>query len=871
MGQISYDPHDQLIRQFIHRERTRPYKLFITNAAATYDPEQQPAYVQRGRCASCVSFGSMDCGLYDPRPGAEPGRLLIHGRHLYTGTFRRFARWDAYACGADIGKEFGYGRCRSFPFQGQIAMGHLSLTPGLKPGNYKDRYILDSRASNAYAHAVRTPPQTWNCAAYHLSLGRVLGTQYDMFVRFKLTLPADAVILEAKLWGRRFYDQDASCFLKAYLLDRDSMNAFSTVVGHADNPARSNVNGPARINCSEGSGNEYELPVEYDEGFEDSGYFIPHEIIGPIVAAFLQRPGYDPNGSYLGVALQTNETLNATNNNNVRTYCYHNDPPHGMILLIRWREASASEHGPASTPPRLKAYEHVQQLASPVPEGGTWPEERAGIDAGAVISPQYRGVYPNYWDQPLVAGKIPDQPWASSYRYVGLIPVDPLASWWSQEVHGDAPYPADAHNDFPLEDCETYEIPCYKREAPWRYRSRGDAFPSVRGGLPGIIGFSSAPAQHGMMPIYVYNTPCDPDTYAAIDESTWRLYRGQTQSKRYYWTADPQQRGWFVQYTAFIKAWFACDGDFLARCNPLQTPPDGDACQFRWTAWYQIEIRASFPRRADVNDEDFKAFVLTHKAAFGAIVTPRYSVCNDVLRQCAGIANALGDNIWPPEDCQNLCVDGVTFNNDTKYPPCKHEENAPSYWYLPDWNSDHVKSPLLGDRIPALPELGLYHETTMVRQLNAQGTSTEEDYGWAILFFQTNMPWLLSAEDGLPEVQNEIHTLTITNPNGCSGSPTAGGFRIGWGEDEKWWSLSIARNATAAQVKTAIEACDFIGSGNASVTGSAGGPWSVEYVGELAGKNMPQPELMQCDIRNGSNCHYSVEIATVQQGSGMGT
>lgn len=51
---------------------------------------------------------------------------------------------------------------------------------------------------------------------------------------------------------------------------------------------------------------------------------------------------------------------------------------------------------------------------------------------------------------------------------------------------------------------------------------------------------------------------------------------------------------------------------------------------------------------------------------------------------------------------------------------------------------------------------------------------------------------------------------------------------------------SIAAAATAAAVQTALEALSNIGEGNVTVTGSAGGPYTVTFKGDLANQNVAQ-------------------------------
>lgn len=50
---------------------------------------------------------------------------------------------------------------------------------------------------------------------------------------------------------------------------------------------------------------------------------------------------------------------------------------------------------------------------------------------------------------------------------------------------------------------------------------------------------------------------------------------------------------------------------------------------------------------------------------------------------------------------------------------------------------------------------------------------------------------------------------------------------------------AIAYNATAATVKSALEALATIGTGNVDVAGNAGGPYTVEFKGTFAKKDVP--------------------------------
>jgi len=69
------------------------------------------------------------------------------------------------------------------------------------------------------------------------------------------------------------------------------------------------------------------------------------------------------------------------------------------------------------------------------------------------------------------------------------------------------------------------------------------------------------------------------------------------------------------------------------------------------------------------------------------------------------------------------------------------------------------------------------------------------------------------------------HRVTVTDATGGTFTLTYGGAT----------TAAIAYNATAATLKTRLEALATIGAGNVVVTGNAGGPWTVTFGGTLAG------------------------------------
>ncbi len=79
------------------------------------------------------------------------------------------------------------------------------------------------------------------------------------------------------------------------------------------------------------------------------------------------------------------------------------------------------------------------------------------------------------------------------------------------------------------------------------------------------------------------------------------------------------------------------------------------------------------------------------------------------------------------------------------------------------------------------------------------------------------------------KANDEIQTVTIT------GAPTGGTFTLSYGGNT---TSALAYNATAAAVQTALQALASIGAGNALVSGSAGGPYTVRFTSTLGLSNV---------------------------------
>lgn len=102
---------------------------------------------------------------------------------------------------------------------------------------------------------------------------------------------------------------------------------------------------------------------------------------------------------------------------------------------------------------------------------------------------------------------------------------------------------------------------------------------------------------------------------------------------------------------------------------------------------------------------------------------------------------------------------------------------------------------------------------------------------------------------------NEVQTVTIT------GSPTGGTFTLTFNSQT---TAGIAYNATAATVRTALEALSNINPGDVTVTGSAGGPYTVTFGGQYLGDNTAQMTASAAGLTGGTS--PAVNVATTTGG-----
>ena len=100
---------------------------------------------------------------------------------------------------------------------------------------------------------------------------------------------------------------------------------------------------------------------------------------------------------------------------------------------------------------------------------------------------------------------------------------------------------------------------------------------------------------------------------------------------------------------------------------------------------------------------------------------------------------------------------------------------------------------------------------------------------------------------------NEVQTVTVT------GSPTGGTFTLTF---RGATTSGLAYNAAAATVQTALQGLSTIGSGNATVSGSAGGPYTVTFASALAATAVDEITADGSSLTGGTAPSVTVTTAT---------
>ncbi|HZL35880.1 MAG TPA: RHS repeat-associated core domain-containing protein, partial [Tepidisphaeraceae bacterium] len=98
-----------------------------------------------------------------------------------------------------------------------------------------------------------------------------------------------------------------------------------------------------------------------------------------------------------------------------------------------------------------------------------------------------------------------------------------------------------------------------------------------------------------------------------------------------------------------------------------------------------------------------------------------------------------------------------------------------------------------------------------------------------------------------------------------AGGPTGGTFTLSFGSAT---TSALPYNASAATVESALDALTGIGAGNVAVVGGTGGPYTIRFMGTLAGTNQPQLTANGAVLTGGTS--PSVGVLTLVPGGDSG-
>jgi flagellin-like hook-associated protein FlgL len=104
-------------------------------------------------------------------------------------------------------------------------------------------------------------------------------------------------------------------------------------------------------------------------------------------------------------------------------------------------------------------------------------------------------------------------------------------------------------------------------------------------------------------------------------------------------------------------------------------------------------------------------------------------------------------------------------------------------------------------------------------------------------------------ESGIKNIQNEVQTVNLGGATGGTFTLTYGGQTTG---DIAYNANATSGNPAEVTVESSLRALANIGSADVSVTGAAGGPFTVEFTGELAGTNVDQITINGSGLTGGS-------------------
>ncbi len=192
----------------------------------------------------------------------------------------------------------------------------------------------------------------------------------------------------------------------------------------------------------------------------------------------------------------------------------------------------------------------------------------------------------------------------------------------------------------------------------------------------------------------------------------------------------------------------------------------------------------------------------------------------------------------------------VQFYGNNGVQPCMYPEKARSASVQLKASTTYPKGTVLGE---------------LVGNNEVQTVTVDATSGTYTLTFNGSTTSAIAFDATAATVQAALLALASISAAGkqtvtISGSPTGGTFKLSY---DGQTTSALAYNATATVVQTALRALGTIGGSNVTVSGSAGGPYTVLFAGDLA---TIRPATLAADSTGLTGGTPSIAVAVVNAG-----
>lgn len=147
---------------------------------------------------------------------------------------------------------------------------------------------------------------------------------------------------------------------------------------------------------------------------------------------------------------------------------------------------------------------------------------------------------------------------------------------------------------------------------------------------------------------------------------------------------------------------------------------------------------------------------------------------------------------------------------------------------------------------------------TDISTTDPQTTSNYQfDFAWGPLISQDTWIGIQWAPNFAAGLTNAIQEISI------AGGPTGGTFTLTFNNQNTSPITYDAASTSSTDIASALEALSTVGENNVTVSGGAGGPWTVMFTGALAGEAQSTMSSDATDLTGGVNVSITITTTTV--------